>query len=133
MQQAHLINVEATFDAALDFTAAQRVRPSHLWESQASMRMIGTSRMSIAGKVRKIMGTPASANNSGELRGTCKRQPSRCSAIQAAYRSASATFPLAIISAMRAKSLYITRSFSIVGHTDRIAVCVACSRFEVFN
>ena len=31
------------------------------------------------------------------------------------YRSASATFPLAINSAIRAKSLYMTRSFSIVG------------------
>ena len=37
------------------------------------------------------------------------------------YRNASATFPLAINSASRAKSLYMTRSFSIVGHTDRIA------------
>src|ERR1039458_5460524 len=48
-------------------------------------------------------------------------------------RITSATFPLAIISAMRAKSLYMTRSFSIVGHTDRIAACAAWPRFEVFN
>jgi hypothetical protein len=37
------------------------------------------------------------------------------------YRNASATFPLAINSASRAKSLYITRSLSIVAHTARIA------------
>ena len=49
------------------------------------------------------------------------------------YRNASATFPLAINSAIRAKSLYMTRSFSIVGHTDRIAACAACPRFEVFS
>src|ERR1035438_2173165 len=49
------------------------------------------------------------------------------------YRSASATLPLAIRAASRAKSAYITRSFSIVAHTDRIAACAACPRFEVFS
>src|SRR6202021_1293294 len=49
------------------------------------------------------------------------------------YRKTSASFPLAISSASRAKSWYITRSFSIVAHTDRIAACAACPRFEVFS
>ena len=34
---------------------------------------------------------------------------------------------------MRAKSPYITLSFSMVGHTERIAECAACPRFDVFN
>ena len=49
-----------------------------------------------------------------------------------AHRNAAATLPLAIRSASRAKSLYMTRSFSIVGHTQRIAAC-ACPRLEVFK
>jgi hypothetical protein len=49
------------------------------------------------------------------------------------HRSISASFPLAISSASRAKSWYITRSCSIVAHTDRIAACAACPRFEVFS
>jgi hypothetical protein len=41
------------------------------------------------------------------------------------YRIISAILPLAINSASRAKSLYMTRSLSTVGHTDRIAACAA--------
>src|SRR5579863_8846926 len=48
-------------------------------------------------------------------------------------RSVSATFPLAISVAILAKSSYITRSFSIVGQTERIAACAACPRFEVLS
>src|SRR5579863_10089733 len=49
------------------------------------------------------------------------------------YRSIPATRPAAIRFAIRAKSAYMTRSFSIVGHTDRIAACAICPRLEVFS
>lgn len=49
------------------------------------------------------------------------------------YLSISVSFPLAINSASLARSLYMTRSFSTVGHTDRIAACAPCPRFEVFS
>ena len=39
----------------------------------------------------------------------------------AVYRNASATFPSAINFAVRAKSSYITRSLSMLAHTERIA------------
>src|ERR1035441_9400402 len=49
------------------------------------------------------------------------------------WRSASASLPLAINSAMRAKSWYITRSFPIVAHTARIAACATCNGLEVLS
>src|SRR5579862_9568262 len=48
-------------------------------------------------------------------------------------RMTSATFPTAINSAILAKSLYITRSLSTVGDTDRIAAWAVCPRLEVFR
>src|SRR5579859_1027783 len=49
------------------------------------------------------------------------------------HRSACAIRPLSMRSATRPRSLYMTRSLSIVGHTDRIAACASCPRFEVLS
>lgn len=45
----------------------------------------------------------------------------RSSVLEMVYWRTADTLPLAMSSAMRAKSGYMTRSFSIVAHTDRIA------------
>ena len=48
-------------------------------------------------------------------------------------RTTSAKLPLAITSAMRAKSWYMARSLFMVGHTDRMAACACCRGFEGFS
>ena len=52
---------------------------------------------------------------------TIRAERSSAAVEKGSYLTISAIFPLAISSASRAKSWYITRSFSIVAHTDRIA------------
>ena len=59
---------------AFDFTDSHVVRPSHRLHKKASIKIIGTSRTTMAGNVRKIIGTPASAKsgNGGSKLGTVR-------------------------------------------------------------
>jgi hypothetical protein len=57
------INVEARLDMAFDFIASHVVNPSHFLHRKPSIAMTGISSASIIGKVKKIIGTPASASN----------------------------------------------------------------------
>ena len=55
------ITVEARFEKMFDFMASHVVMPNHFLHSNPSTTMFGISRSNIAGRVKKIMGTPASA------------------------------------------------------------------------
>jgi len=65
-------------------------------------------------KVERKRPQPASAEDFG-------RNNAAIFPIYRVYWRTADTLPLAMSSAMRAKSGYMTRSFSIVAHTDRIA------------
>jgi hypothetical protein len=61
--------VDARFDTALILIACDVFKPNHLLHRTPSIRMTGTSRITIAGHVRKIIGMPASANSSRTTKG----------------------------------------------------------------
>jgi hypothetical protein len=54
--------VETAFDTALDFIAVHVVNPNHFLHKSPSIMTIGTNSNTIAGNVKKIIGTPASAS-----------------------------------------------------------------------
>jgi len=63
------INVEARFDRALILIACHVFNPNHLLQRTPSIKMTGTSRITIAGHVRKIIGIPTSANSGRTTKG----------------------------------------------------------------
>jgi hypothetical protein len=62
--------VEKAFAAALDLKAYHAVNLSQRLQSKASITMMGISSAIIAGNVKTIIGTPASANSGGEFDGS---------------------------------------------------------------
>jgi hypothetical protein len=62
-------NVEARLDKVFDFSAIHVVNPNHFLHKKLSMRMTGIRRITIAGNVIKIIGTPASANRGRKANG----------------------------------------------------------------
>src|SRR5689334_5943065 len=54
--------VEARLDSAFDFIASAVVNPNHFLHKRPSITMTGIRSISIAGKVKKIIGRPASAS-----------------------------------------------------------------------
>jgi len=57
------IIVDVRFDAAFALIACHVLKPSHFLQRNPSIAITGISRTTIAGHVRKIIGTPASASS----------------------------------------------------------------------